>query len=333
MARIPSTAGRRLVAATVGLGLAVLLGGFIRAQDPPLTPATPNDPHPVESRSSATTPPDPTFKSDLLSRVVDGETTLPARWQNHEEVLAYEQLVLHARQFAPDVLTKAARRDLRLPLLLGPDKARYRGVLVHLSGSLRMLQQMDLSEGLVGMAEGLTNVYRGWLALDGYKDDLGPVLCAVDFTDLPAGLKPNPSLDRRVTVDGYFFKVMKYDTREPTPGGVTDKSPDGKVSRLAPLFVARTVRPRAAEVGATDSIWAVPGAVVIGTVLLIGAAAGAWLAVSWWLRREDAQVRARLRQLRPGAFGGESAAGTGPAGGDAGDVAEREPFGHTPSAN
>src|SRR5215207_2336535 len=140
MAPVPSTAGRRLLAATVGLGLGVLFAGSIRAQDPPLTPATPNDPHPPEPPvAHPPGSPDPTFKSDLLSRVVDGETTLPARWQNHEEVLAYERLVLHARQFPPDALTNAARRDLQLQLLLGPDKARYRGALVHLSGSLRMV--------------------------------------------------------------------------------------------------------------------------------------------------------------------------------------------------
>ena len=34
---------------------------------------------------------------------------LPERWRNREEALAYEQLVLHARQFSPDVLAKAAR--------------------------------------------------------------------------------------------------------------------------------------------------------------------------------------------------------------------------------
>jgi hypothetical protein len=114
---------------------------------------------------------------------------------------------------------------------------------------------------------------------------------------------------------------------------VTDKSPDGKVHRLAPLFVARTVQARPAEPAVSPNRWAVPGAVVGGTILLIAAAVGAWLAVSWWLRREDAQVRARLKQLRPGVFGGESAAGIDPAGGSDGDVAGREPFGHTPSAN
>jgi hypothetical protein len=314
-------------------GLVVLVATSLPAQDPPLTPPTPNDQHPVEIPATPR-PVDPTFKSDLLSRVVDGEGILPARWQNREEVLAYEELVLHARRLPPDVLTKAARRDIPLPLLLGPDKGRYRGVVVHLEGSLRMLQQMELSEGLVGMADGLTSVYRGWLALDGYKDDLGPVLCAVDFTELPAGLKPSATIDRRVSVNAFFFKVIKYDTREPTPGGVTDKSPDGKVHRLAPLFIARSVHVRPAEASvANDNVWSVPGAVVIGSILLVAAAAGAWFAVSWWSRREDAQVRARLQQLRPGAFGGESAADAGTAGIAGNDFTDRGPFGHSPSAN
>jgi hypothetical protein len=243
-----------------------------------------------------------------LNRVVDGEGMLPARWQNREEVLAYEKLVLHARQYPTDVLSKSARRDLRIPLLLGPDKARYRGNLVHLEGSLRLLEPMELSAGLTGMAEGLTKVYRGWIALDGYKDDLGPVLCVVDFTKLPPGLTPANAVDRHVGVDGYFFKVIKYDTREPAPGGVTEQSPEGKVARLAPLFIARTVMPRAEAASAPSSLWEVPAAVVAGSVLLIFAAGGAWFAVSWWLRREDARVRARLQQLRQGAFANDSAA-------------------------
>ena len=160
---------------------------------------------------------------------------------------------------------------------------------------------MELSAGLTGMAEGLTNVYRGWIALDRYKDDLGPVLCAVDFTELPSGLTPANAADRHVGVDGYFFKVMKYDTREPTPDGVSDHSPAGRVARLAPLFVAKTVQPRAVAVERSSNLWEVPAAVVAGVVVLVIAAAGAWLAVSWWLRREDSHVRARLQQMRLGA--------------------------------
>ncbi|HEY1381760.1 MAG TPA: hypothetical protein VGF55_33485 [Gemmataceae bacterium] len=323
----------RVLVASVGLGLGLPAAG----QE--LTPPTPNDPEPAARPAAPPTAANVMFKSDLLGRVVDGEGMLPARWQNREEVLAYEQLVLHARQFAPDVLAKAARRDLRLPLLLGPDKARYRGVPVHLEGSLRMLEQMEPSSGLAGMAEGLTHVYRGWVALDGYKDELGPVLCAVDFTELPPGILPPVThgglIDRHVGIDAFFFKVMKYETREPAPEGITDRSPDGKVHRLAPLFVARTIRPRAVAAGtaASDNLWQTPAAVVAGTVLLIAAAAGAWLVVSSWLRREDARVRARLKQVRPGAFPGESAADAGAAEFAADDGVEQRPFGHSPSAN
>jgi hypothetical protein len=323
-----SSAGRRLRLGAEIMGLAVVLAAPAHSQE--VTPATPSDAHPADAPAVKATV-DPTFKSDLLSRVVDGETILPARWQNREEVLAYEDLVLHARRLPTDVIARAARRDVPLPLLLGPDKSRFRGQIVRLTGSLRMLQEMAPSQGLVGMAEGLDHVYRGWLALDGYKDDLGPVLCAVDFTELPAGLKPNATTDRRATVDGFFFKVIKYDTREPTPGGVTDKSPDGKVYRLAPLFIARTVQPGAVSASTSaESLWTVPAEVIGGTIVLFAAAVGAWFVVSWWMKREDARVRARLRELRPGAFGDGSAAGAGFAGDDPSD---RGPFDHTPSAN
>lgn len=272
---------------------------------------------------------DPIFKSDLLNRVVDAEGMLPARWQNREEVLAYESLVLHARQFSLDSINKAARRDLRLTLLLGPDKASYRGQLFHLEGSLRLLETMDLSAGLAGMAEGVDHVYRGWIALDGYKDDLGPVLCAVDFTELPAGLTPANAVDRHVSVDGFFFKVMKYDTREPAATGVTPQAPGGKVARLAPLFVARSIFVRATP-PANAVGWEMPAAAVTGSILFVVIAAVGWLGVSWWLRRGDARVRAQLQQLRPGAFAADSAADAGL---DGPPPADRGPFGHSPSAN
>jgi hypothetical protein len=271
----------------------------------------------------------PDFKSDLLNRVVDAEGMLPARWQNREEVLAYEALILHARQFSAEVLSKSANRDLRLTLLLGPDKARYRGQLLHLEGSLRLLERMNVSAGLVGMAEGLEHVWRAWIALDGYEDDLGPVLCAVDFTERQAGLTPTNAVDRRVAVDGFFFKLMKYDTREFAPGGVTEKSPAGKVARLAPLFVARTIRVQAPP--ASNAVgWEMPAAAVTGSVLFVVIAATAWVGVAWWLRRGDARVRTRLQQLRPGAFAAESAADAGL---DVDQNAGRGPFGHSPSAN
>jgi hypothetical protein len=248
-------------------------------------------------------PVDPTFRSDLLNRVVDGEGMLPSRWLNREEVLAYEKLVLHARQFSDSDLGRAARRDLRVPVLLGPDKAKYRGTIFHLKGSLRLVQQMALSAGLEGMDERLTHVYRGWIELAGVKDELGPVLCAVDFTELTPGVPADGTADERVRVDGYFFKVMKYDTRENMPAGVSDKSPEGKVQRLAPLFIARTIKPQMAVSG-SGNIWDVPGAVVGGSIVLVGAAAAAWFVVAWWLKRGDAKVRARLAALRSG--GGET---------------------------
>src|SRR5438270_11489882 len=96
-----SRAGRRLRLGVGIVGLAVLVAAPVRGQE--LTPATPNDAHPPEPPAAhAPGSPDPTFKSDLLSRVVDGETILPARWQNREEVLAYEDLVLHARRTPTD---------------------------------------------------------------------------------------------------------------------------------------------------------------------------------------------------------------------------------------
>lgn len=295
----------------------------------------PTDTDPQDGPVTASAPPSPLFTSDLLERVVDGENLLPTRWQNREEVLAYEKLILHARQIPNDVLAGAARRDLRLNLLFGPDKSQFRGTLIHLKGSLRLLEQMELSEGLKEMSPGLTKVYRGWIALDGYrdKDNVGNVLCIVDFTELPPGLNPGDKADVHVGVDAYFFKIAKYETREPSPGGVTDRSPDGRVMRLAPLFIARTVHPAVPAAVPGGSIWAVPEAVVLGTIVLAFLAAGTWFVVSWWLGRQDARVRARLKELRPGAFSPGSATNAVPNELVEPEIRGPDPFGHSPSVN
>src|SRR5436190_17089915 len=86
---------------------------------------------------------DLTFKSELLDSVAD-DAPLPALWLNREEVLAFDRLVLHARQITADILRGAARRDRTFANLYGPERAKYRGELIHLDGRLRLLRRLDL---------------------------------------------------------------------------------------------------------------------------------------------------------------------------------------------
>src|SRR5436190_21574165 len=78
---------------------------------------------------------DLTFKSELLDHVA-ADAPLPALWLNREEVLAFDKLVLHARQANADIMRQSARHDLTFANLFGEERARHRGQLVHREGKL-----------------------------------------------------------------------------------------------------------------------------------------------------------------------------------------------------
>jgi hypothetical protein len=148
----------------------------------------------------------------------------------------------------------------------------------------------ELHDTLKDVREDLKELYEAWVLLDRY----GGVYYCIFVSELPPGLKPGEGINRQVECDAYFFKRLEYETREKETGG-------GQVKRLAPLLIGRTILPRT-EPADGSSLWAVPGAVLLGTFGLIGLSLGVGVAVVWWFRREDRRVRARLRQSRPQAL-------------------------------
>jgi hypothetical protein len=276
----------------------------------------------VGGRASAQPPatkPNPLFKSELLDSIAD-DAPLPALWLNREEVLAFDRLILHARQMSPDVLRRAARRDRTFANLYGPERGKYRGELIHLDGRLRLLRRLDLPETLQGFGEGLDALFESWVV-----DPSADAFYCVVVSELPPNLTPAEAMDRPVECDAYFFKRYRYETRERDPQG-------GNVHRLAPLLIGRTIQPKADPAGGA-SLWAVPGAVLIGTLGLVGLSLTVAMAVVWWFRREDRQVRARLQQARPQTFAPDSATGDEAVVPEMPPVEPWESFGTSPSEN
>jgi hypothetical protein len=248
----------------------VIVMGLLGAADPPADP-------------------DPKFTSETL-RFVEDDAPVRNFAQNRDEALAYDLLFLHARQMPADALRAAARHDLTFAHLFGPERAKYRGELVHVEGRLRLLRRYDPPDTLRDEAQRITDLYEGWVFIEDYGQN---PYCVV-VSELPGGLKPAEKLDLPVAVDAYFFKRYLYGAR------------DGR--RLAPLLIGKTITPlsgpdRAAGAG---GVWAVPGAVLAGTFGLIALTVAAGVAVVWWFRRADRRVRARLGQVHAG--------GTSPAG-------------------
>jgi hypothetical protein len=222
----------------------------------------------------------PKFTNESL-RFVEDDAPVRNATQNRDEALAYDLLLLHAHRLPTDVLRTAARRDLSFAHLFGPERWKYRGELVHVEGRLRLLRRYDPPESLPDDADKITDLYEGWVFIEEYGQN---PYCVV-VSALPGDLKPAEKLDVPVEVDAYFFKRYLYGAR------------DGR--RLAPLLIGKTILPTAAHIETSQSTdWAVPGAVVGGTFVLIGITAAVGVAVVWWFRRSDRAVRARLAELR-----------------------------------
>jgi hypothetical protein len=222
----------------------------------------------------------PKFTNEAL-RFVEDDAPVRNATQNRDEALAYDLLFLHAHRIPGEVLRSAARHDLTFAHLFGPERGKYRGELVHVEGRLRLLRRYDPPESLPEDAEKISDLYEGWVFIEDYGQN---PYCVV-VSELPAGLKPAEKLDVPVEVDAYFFKRYLYGAR------------DGR--RLAPLLIGKTITPKAGPVEASQHVvWAVPGAVMAGTFALIGITAAVGIAVVWWFRRTDRQVRARLAEFK-----------------------------------
>jgi len=222
----------------------------------------------------------PRFASEAL-RFVEDDAPVRNASQNRDEALAYDLLFLHAHRMPNDVLRTAARRDLTFAHLFGPERSKYRGELVHVEGRLRLLRRYDPPESLPDDPDRITDLYEGWVFIEDYGQNPYCVVASV----LPEGLKPAEKLDVPVEFDAYFFKRYMYGAR------------DGR--RLAPLLIGKTITPKSGLVEASQNVvWAVPGAVVAATFALVGVTAGVGIAIVWWSRRSDRDVRARLEQLR-----------------------------------
>ena len=165
-------------------------------------------------------------------------------------------------------------------------RASYKLELVHFEGSLRMLRKAEPTEIL--KQSGITELYEAWI----FPGGIDPV--CVFFTELPPGLTPqatpNEPINRWVSVGGYFFKLLKYESNQ------ISKSVKGEHQyRRAPVLMARslTIREEPISSGAAWRETFLP--LVVGGV---GAVAFAILALSWYFRKGDQAVQREIEKNR-----------------------------------
>ena len=137
------------------------------------------------------------------------------------EVAAYAELLKRVRETKPGELAKMSRRDIFFTHLW-ERPARYRGVPVHLEGTLLKLLNYDANPELTEKK----NLYEAWFI----TTESRPFPYVVVFEDPPAGLTIGSEMNEPIVVDGYFFKLLGYRA--------------GDVPRAAPLLIGKVALPQ-----------------------------------------------------------------------------------------
>jgi len=203
-----------------------------------------------------------------------------------EEMAAWNRVVLHARKFSAAELEEAAR-DLSYASLFEPVRQDYKLELVKFTGRLIRVAKGETTPRLA--EAGIAAWYEAWVVPD--REPRGNPVCVV-LTDLPPGVEPKVLMNARVTVAGYSFKLMHYESGEPQRD-----TPAKGVWRKAPLLIghAATVLSGSDDDGGTAH-WSTTflPAIVGGVVFVAGSA----LVLSWWYYRGDRAARGEIDAVR-----------------------------------
>jgi hypothetical protein len=127
--------------------------------------------------------------------IVDKAPVLP------RESAAYGKLLEKVRDTSPQDLSKQARRDIFFTHVWErPEK--YRGVPIHLQGTAKKIITYEVSKAMAPSER----LYEIWF----FSDENKSFPYVVVIQDTPPGLIVGDEIEARVTVDGYFLKLMGY---------------------------------------------------------------------------------------------------------------------------
>src|SRR5262249_40999986 len=103
-------------------------------------------------------------------------------------------------------MARVTRKELTWRVLMGRDRSKYRGEIVHVEGWLRRLVWIGSNKSLE--SQGIKNLYEAWIFPPDSHDE---PICVV-LSELPSGMETVENNQKfvRVAVDGYFFKRYKY---------------------------------------------------------------------------------------------------------------------------
>jgi hypothetical protein len=115
------------------------------------------------------------------------------------DMAAYRKLLEQADRSTPAELDARSRRDvLSIQIWERPD--HYRGVPIHLLGTVLRVMTYESKLGRSG------RLYEAWMVTS--DSQRNPYVCV--FEDAPLGFPIGDNLSERVVFNGYFLKLMKY---------------------------------------------------------------------------------------------------------------------------
>ncbi len=199
--------------------------------------------------------------------------------ENDDEYTAYNVTVKQAAKFSSEVLAKYSRKDVVFADMLSDRRNSYLRELLHVEGTLVRLRKIEATERLKATSS-IKELYEGWIVDHTHNDHLIEVV----FIDLPEGMKPGELINYRVTFDGYYFKLLRYDSNEKDK----NKKP---VQRMAPLLIGRSI-----EMLDVASPWSLANPLIPAMMgMLVVLAIGVVILIIW-LRRGDRQVKQRAHE-------------------------------------
>ncbi len=133
------------------------------------------------------------------------------------EMGSYWRLLSWVKDQSTTELSQRARRDVLFTHLI-QRPSQYRGQLIHLKLNLKRSIRYEAGPNRLGVEW----LYEAW---GGSSDSHSYPYCVI-FTDWPKGMPLGEGIEEEVTVDGYFLKHMKYESRD-------------EKNRFAPLIVGR----------------------------------------------------------------------------------------------
>lgn len=164
-------------------------------------------------------------EAPLFKAVVD-KKPLAEPLENPEEFNAFVDVVKHAWQQAPELMSRHSLRSVPLASLVSDEERKdFLRQLLHFEGTLIRLRTKEAPTPL--QKAGIAELYEGSIKLDGIT---API--EVIFTERPRGLDIEEKVSQPVAFDGYYFKLLAYPS----------KDQKGKLSRrFAPLLIGRTI--------------------------------------------------------------------------------------------